>query len=112
MTADGNGFVDAAEAKTWWDFLDGLKISYVNWAMDAKDEKSAALTPGSGSAQVGDSSRWTESGKLVNARLKTQNNGRLHLRKGFRKLKTYKCLPISVYISLEFCQLIICFLLI
>nr|ABV54446.1 GHF5 endo-1,4-beta-glucanase precursor [Radopholus similis] len=75
VTADGNGYVDATESQTWWNFLDGLSISYLNWAMDDKDEKSAALTPGSTSAQVGDSSRWTESGKLVQARLASQNNG-------------------------------------
>nr|ABV54448.1 GHF5 endo-1,4-beta-glucanase precursor [Radopholus similis] len=75
VTADGNGYVDAAESKTWWNFLDGLKISYVNWAIDNKDEKSAALTPGTSSSQVGDSSRWTESGKLVQAKLASQKNG-------------------------------------
>lgn len=78
MTAEGKGDMNVTETKIWWDFLDGLNISFLNWAMTSKDDinqKRAALTLGSGPTQVGDPAHWSESGKLVNARLQTYNNG-------------------------------------
>jgi endoglucanase len=67
--------MDQASSKEWWTFLDNNKISYVNWALDAKNEKSAALNPGTQPSQVGSDSVLSESGKLVKAQLKKQNNG-------------------------------------
>nr|BAB68523.1 beta-1,4-endoglucanase [Pratylenchus penetrans] len=75
VNADGNGGMDQASSQEWWTFLDNNKISYVNWALDAKNEKSAALNPGTQPSQVGSDSVLSESGKLVKAQLKKQNNG-------------------------------------
>lgn len=71
--ADGDGDVDAAETKLWWDFLERNQLSYVNWSVADKDEATAALVPG---AAVG--GRWpdamlTPSGKLVRDKLRKMN---------------------------------------
>ena len=44
--ASGDGILDQAETKTWWRFLDENKISWCNWSVADKAEKSAALKPG------------------------------------------------------------------
>jgi endoglucanase len=44
--ASGDGFVDEAEARRWWEFLDKHKISWCNWSVADKKENSAALKPG------------------------------------------------------------------
>ena len=74
--ASGGGTVDSTETKTWWTFLDGLKISYCNWAIDDKSESSAALISGTTAAQVGLDAQLTTSGKLVKAQYLAQNNGK------------------------------------
>uniref|UniRef100_A0A914CKY1 Glycoside hydrolase family 5 domain-containing protein n=1 Tax=Acrobeloides nanus TaxID=290746 RepID=A0A914CKY1_9BILA len=75
VNADGGGAVDTNESNLWWNFLDENQISYVNWALDDKDEGSAALIPGTTSQQVGDDSRLTASGRFVKDKYKSQNNG-------------------------------------
>ena len=71
--ASGNGGYNAAESQTWWDFLEANKISSCNWAVDNKNETSAALNPGTGI------SGWTagqlsQSGTLVKAYIKGKCN--------------------------------------
>nr|VDC48532.1 endoglucanase-8 [Pratylenchus vulnus] len=75
VSADGNGGVDEQSSKDWWTFLDNNKISYANWALDAKSEGSAALKSGTQPAQAGSDSVLTASGKLVKQKLKSQSNG-------------------------------------
>jgi hypothetical protein len=75
VEASGAGAVDHEWSKKWWDWADKNKISYANWAISNKPEGASALLPGTTSAQVGDDSRLTESGKLVKAHLRSQNNG-------------------------------------
>ncbi|KAA6430320.1 glycoside hydrolase family 5 protein [Rufibacter glacialis] len=67
--ADGNGKVDAAESKLWWEFLDQHQISWCNWSVADKDEAASALRPG---ASV--NGQWTAadispSGQLVRQEL-------------------------------------------
>uniref|UniRef100_A0A915DNH1 Glycoside hydrolase family 5 domain-containing protein n=1 Tax=Ditylenchus dipsaci TaxID=166011 RepID=A0A915DNH1_9BILA len=45
-SADGNGTVDLASSNEWWKFVDGNGISQINWAMNDKNEGSAAMIPG------------------------------------------------------------------
>nr|CDM79919.1 endoglucanase-2 precursor [Pratylenchus vulnus]CDM79920.1 endoglucanase-2 precursor [Pratylenchus vulnus] len=75
VSADGNGGVDSTSAQEWWTFLENNKISYANWAVDAKSEGSAALNPGTQPSQVGSDSVLTASGKLVKDQLKSKSNG-------------------------------------
>nr|VDC58062.1 Pv-eng-5 [Pratylenchus vulnus] len=73
--SSGDGTVDTSATATWYTFLDGLNISYANWAVDQKSESSAALISGTPVSGVGTSSYWTTSGAYVNAHLQTQSNG-------------------------------------
>ena len=43
--ASGNGINDFDEAKLWFDLLDELKISYINWAYGNKDEACCMFKP-------------------------------------------------------------------
>nr|CAD2169145.1 unnamed protein product [Meloidogyne enterolobii] len=65
VNADGNGAVDEGSTKEWWKFLDENNISYVNWAIENKDEGAAALKPGTQASQLGVDERLTTSGSLV-----------------------------------------------
>nr|ACB38289.1 beta-1,4-endoglucanase-1 precursor [Radopholus similis] len=73
--SSGSGTIDSSSSATWWTFLDGLGISYVNWAIDNKDETCAALTTSGSASTVGSSSYWSTSGKLVNAQQVAKSNG-------------------------------------
>ncbi len=69
----GDGFIDVAEARIWWDFLDEHKISWCNWSIADKEESSAAVKPGASG-----SGRWpldmlTPSGQLVRAEIRAKN---------------------------------------
>uniref|UniRef100_A0A914PHV7 Glycoside hydrolase family 5 domain-containing protein n=1 Tax=Panagrolaimus davidi TaxID=227884 RepID=A0A914PHV7_9BILA len=75
VNADGNGEVDQNESKLWWNFLDQNNISYINWSIADKDEGASALKPGTTAAQVGNSSKWTNSGAFVRNKYASQNNG-------------------------------------
>nr|ABX79356.1 GHF5 endoglucanase precursor [Pratylenchus coffeae] len=75
VSADGNGGVDSTSSQEWWTFSENNKISYANWAVDAKSEGSAALNPGTSPSQVGSDSVLTASGKLVKAQLVGKSNG-------------------------------------
>ena len=75
VNADGYGSVNQGETVAWWNYLDQNKISYVNWAIEDKDEPAAALLPGTSAQQVGDDSRLTPSGQLVKNKLKSFGTG-------------------------------------
>lgn len=70
-----NGTVDENESNLWWEFSDQHQLSYVNWAIENKNESAAALIPGTTPAQVGDTTKWTASGKFVNHKLQSTNQG-------------------------------------
>uniref|UniRef100_A0A914KZE8 Glycoside hydrolase family 5 domain-containing protein n=2 Tax=Meloidogyne incognita TaxID=6306 RepID=A0A914KZE8_MELIC len=72
---DGNGPVDENSTKEWWKFLDDNNISYVNWAIENKNEGAAALKPGTQASQLGVDERLTPSGSLVKKHLLGQDNG-------------------------------------
>ncbi|KAJ8598159.1 hypothetical protein CTAYLR_007374 [Chrysophaeum taylorii] len=46
VEADGDGAVDAVSTFEWIEWLDERNISYVNWAINDKDEGASALDPG------------------------------------------------------------------
>ncbi|WP_370177753.1 glycoside hydrolase family 5 protein [Alteriqipengyuania sp.] len=69
VQADGDGTIDMASSKEWWDWAEEHDISWFNWSIADKDEGSAALKPGTGP------SGWSEddltaSGKVLRARLR------------------------------------------
>ncbi len=71
--SSGDGYLDVKESNAWWDFLDKNQISWCNWSVADKNEKSAALLPGA-SAKGG----WTDavistSGKMVREELRAKN---------------------------------------
>lgn len=47
----------------------------MNWAIENKNESTAALQPGTNSTQLDADSALTESGRLVKAHLRAQDNG-------------------------------------
>merc|ERR1711881_719343 len=70
-SADGNGEVDLASTQIWLNFMKDNYISDANWAISDKDEKCAALRPGSdadGSWPVG---HLTTSGAFVRSSIRT-----------------------------------------
>jgi len=71
--ASGNGFLDAAESKLWWKFLDDNKISWTNWSLADKQESTAALKPGASPTGQWPDTQITPSGLLVRAELQTHN---------------------------------------
>jgi endoglucanase len=71
--ATGDGNLDAAETRLWWDFMEENGLSYLNWSITDKDETSAALRPGA-PARGGWRERFiSPSGRLVRARLRALN---------------------------------------
>jgi endoglucanase len=71
--ASGDGFVNEAESKLWWAFLDQHKISHLNWSVADKNESSAALKPGAAATGGWPLTMLTQSGKLVRSEIKTKN---------------------------------------
>lgn len=68
--ASGDGFVDKAESKLWWDYLDLHSLSWCNWSITDKEEASAAIKPGTLPSNLDKEAVLTESGKLVKTELK------------------------------------------
>nr|AAC48326.1 beta-1,4-endoglucanase-2 precursor [Heterodera glycines] len=73
--ASSNGNLNSGSMSSWWSLLDQLKISYVNWSITDKSEACAALTGGTSAANVGTSSRWTQSGNMVASQHKKKSTG-------------------------------------
>lgn len=68
--ASGDESIDAAEAQIWWDWMEARGISYANWSIADKDEKSAIFKPGTATDGRWRDSDVTESGRLVRAQLR------------------------------------------
>ncbi|KAL3105798.1 hypothetical protein niasHT_026573 [Heterodera trifolii] len=73
--SSGDGTIATSSMSAWWSFLDGYKISYCNWSVCNKGESCSALTTSASASNVGSSSYWTTSGKLIQAYYKKQSNG-------------------------------------
>ncbi|MFL6734497.1 MAG: glycoside hydrolase family 5 protein [Sphingomicrobium sp.] len=71
--ATGDGPVDVAETRIWWDFLEKNKISYLNWSIADKRESSAALLPGASPRGGWSENQVSTSGKLVREQLRKMN---------------------------------------
>ncbi len=69
----GDGFIDAVEANTWWDFLDENNISWLNWSIADKEESSAAVKPGASGIGEWPDSMLTQSGLMVREELREKN---------------------------------------
>ena len=67
--ASGNGYIDEAEANTWWTFLDNNKISYCNWAVSDKDEAASALASNAPASGNWSANQLRQSGTIVRANM-------------------------------------------
>lgn len=74
--ATGDGPVDVAETRLWWDFMEANGLSYLNWSITDKAEGSAALKPGTPGGGGWTQEMLTSSGKLVRDRLREMNPDR------------------------------------
>lgn len=63
--ASGDGFIDKAEMRLWWDFMAENNISWCNWSIADKQEASAALMPGADPKGGWADNMISESGHLV-----------------------------------------------
>ena len=70
--ASGNGGYNPTESQTWWDFLEANKLSSCNWAVDNKNETSAALATSNLSGWT--TGQLTASGNLVRNYIKGKCN--------------------------------------
>ncbi|MBE7177052.1 MAG: glycoside hydrolase family 5 protein [Mucilaginibacter polytrichastri] len=71
--ASGNGYLDEAESRAWWSFLDENKISWCNWSVADKEETAAALKPGAAGTGGWTEDALTPSGVLVRNELRAKN---------------------------------------
>lgn len=71
--ATGDGPVDVAETRRWWDFMEQHKISYLNWSVADKRESSAVLRPGASPTGGWKDDMVTPSGKFVREQLRKMN---------------------------------------
>lgn len=69
----GDGFVDVAETRRWWDFMEKNELSHLNWSVMDKREASAALQPGASAKGGWTVDQLTPSGRLVRERLREMN---------------------------------------
>ncbi len=69
VEATGDGPIDHAESRLWWDWAEANCIGWMNWSIGDKDETSAALKPGAAPAGWSDSD-LTESGRLLRTELR------------------------------------------
>lgn len=67
--ASGDGYIDEAESRAWWDFLNEHKISHLNWSVTDKRENSAALLPGASATGGWPLTQISRSGKMVREEL-------------------------------------------
>uniref|UniRef100_A0A914CME4 C-type lectin domain-containing protein n=1 Tax=Acrobeloides nanus TaxID=290746 RepID=A0A914CME4_9BILA len=71
----GNGSVDYASSNRWWQFMDAYNVSYVNFCIGDKTETADALIHGTNASDVSNYYKWTESGRLVNTKYQSTNQG-------------------------------------
>ena len=68
--ADGDGPVDEAASRAWWEFMAANQLSDLNWSINDKAESSAALRPGASRRGGWRDRDLTASGRLVRQRLR------------------------------------------
>lgn len=71
--ASGSGYLDEAESRAWWSFLDQNAITWCNWSVADKEETASALKPGSAGTGGWPESNLTGSGILVRNELRAKN---------------------------------------
>ena len=71
--ATGDGPIDEAEVRRWWDFMEANQLSHANWSIADKVETTAALRPGASGAGGWTEDQLTPSGALVRNRLREMN---------------------------------------
>lgn len=71
--ATGDGPIDEAEVRRWWDFMEANQLSHANWSIADKVETTAALQPGASGAGGWSEAQLTPSGALVRNRLREMN---------------------------------------
>lgn len=76
--ATGDGPMDVAETRLWWDFLQAHDLSDLNWSITDKQETSAALLPGASGTGGWTDAVISPSGQLVRERLRTVNPPHQH----------------------------------
>lgn len=69
----GDGPIDQAETRLWWDFLEENQISYMNWSIADKRESSAALRPGAAGTGGWREDQITPAGHFVRAQIRARN---------------------------------------
>ncbi|MBC8084481.1 MAG: cellulase family glycosylhydrolase [Hymenobacter sp.] len=70
--ASGKGFVNEAESRTWWAFLDQNKISHACWSVADIPESSAALVAGASENGGWTASQLKQSGTLVRGEMRAK----------------------------------------
>lgn len=71
--ANGDGDIDVAETRLWWDFMEANHLSHANWSITDKAEGSAALRPGASGAGGWSDNMLTPSGRLARSMLRERN---------------------------------------
>lgn len=71
--ASGDGYVNEAETRTWWTFLDNNRISHANWSVADISESSAALQSGASANGGWPVSQIKPSGQLVRNELRAKD---------------------------------------
>jgi endoglucanase len=71
--ANGNGAVDEAETKRWWEFMDENDLSGCNWSVADKNESSAALKPSAAAEGGWKDDQISVSGLLVRSKHRVIN---------------------------------------
>ena len=72
-SADGNGALDEAETRRWWDFMEQHRLSWCNWSIADKRETTAALLPGAPTNGGWIAAQRSPSGELVRTELRARN---------------------------------------
>ncbi|NJC41223.1 endoglucanase [Brevundimonas alba] len=76
--ATGDGPMDVAETRLWWDFVQAHGLSDLNWSITDKQETSAALLPGASGTGGWTDAVISPSGHFVRERLRTLNPAAHH----------------------------------
>lgn len=71
--ANGSGFLDVAESRKWWDFMDQNQLSHCNWSVADLTETTAALRPGASATGGWSAAALSASGTLVRNELRLKN---------------------------------------
>jgi endoglucanase len=71
--ASGNGRLDLAETRRWWDFMDKNQLSWCTWSVADLRETSAALRPGANPNGGWTTDEISPSGLLVREELRAKN---------------------------------------